>query len=128
MDDAKQIVVQALGAVVEKLLAGTNWALCRFLWMLVSGVLHDSRGALFPALKRVSLSDAETHRAWAAVTVTFTTQPVMHRSGGLTTQVFAASLIHSRQAAIKALAVSMPRCASSRRYTWPGVRSGRPLG
>ena len=35
--------------------------------MLISGVLHNSRGALFPALKSIGLSDAETRRAWAAM-------------------------------------------------------------
>jgi hypothetical protein len=35
--------------------------------MLVSGALHDSRGAVFPALKSVDLTDEETRRAWAAM-------------------------------------------------------------
>lgn len=34
--------------------------------MLVSGALHDSRGALFPALQATGLSEAEVRRAWAA--------------------------------------------------------------
>ena len=52
--------------VVEKLPIGTNLALYQFLWMLVSGALHDSRGALFPALQATGLSEAEVRRAWAA--------------------------------------------------------------
>jgi hypothetical protein len=36
------------------------------MWMLVSGHLLQSRGALFPALKAAGLSDAATRRAWAA--------------------------------------------------------------
>jgi hypothetical protein len=56
-----------LTAVVEHLPIGTNLALLQFLWMLVSGALHDSRGGLFPALKSVDLTDAETRRAWAAM-------------------------------------------------------------
>ncbi len=67
MDDVKQTIVQALAAVVERLPVGTNRALYQFLWMLVSGALHDSRGAIFPALKKAGLSDAETRRAWAAM-------------------------------------------------------------
>jgi len=35
--------------------------------MLVSGALHDSRGAMFPALKSIGLSDEEVRRAWAAM-------------------------------------------------------------
>ncbi len=34
--------------------------------MLVSGALLPQRGALFPALKSIGLSDEETRRAWAA--------------------------------------------------------------
>jgi hypothetical protein len=52
--------------VVEKLPIGTNLALYQFLWMLVSGALHDSRGALFPALQSTGLNEAEVRRAWAA--------------------------------------------------------------
>ena len=35
--------------------------------MLISGALHDSRGALFPALKSIGLTDEEVRRAWAAM-------------------------------------------------------------
>ena len=35
--------------------------------MLISGALHNSRGALFPALKSIGLSDEETRRSWAAM-------------------------------------------------------------
>jgi len=35
--------------------------------MLVSGALHNSRGAMFPALKSIGLSDEEVRRAWAAM-------------------------------------------------------------
>ena len=35
--------------------------------MLVSGALHDSRGALFPALQAIGLQDEEVRRAWAAM-------------------------------------------------------------
>ena len=34
--------------------------------MLVSGALLPQRGAIFPALKAIGLSDEETRRAWAA--------------------------------------------------------------
>jgi hypothetical protein len=51
---------------VNKLPIGTNLALYQFLWMLVSGALLSSRGALFPALQAVGLSEPEVRRAWAA--------------------------------------------------------------
>jgi hypothetical protein len=56
-----------LTAVVEKLPIGTSLALYQFLWMLISGALHNSRGALFPALKSIGLTDEEVRRAWAAM-------------------------------------------------------------
>jgi len=51
---------------MESLPIGTNLALLQFMWMLVSGHLLQSRGALFPALKATGLSDAAVRRAWAA--------------------------------------------------------------
>ena len=59
--------IQTLLAVVEQLPIGTNLALYQFLWMLVSGALHNSRGGLFPALKSIGLADEEVRRAWAAM-------------------------------------------------------------
>jgi hypothetical protein len=55
-----------LSKVVEGLPIGTNLALLHFLWMLVSGNLLPNRGALFPALQAIGLSDAATRRAWGA--------------------------------------------------------------
>jgi hypothetical protein len=57
---------QTLATVVESLPIGTNLALYQFLWMLVSGALLASRGALFPALQAIGLGAAEVRRAWAA--------------------------------------------------------------
>jgi hypothetical protein len=58
--------VKALSQLTENLPVGTNLGLLHFLWMLVSGALLPSRGALFPALKSIGLSDRETRRAWRA--------------------------------------------------------------
>lgn len=58
--------MKALIALTQDLPIGTNLALAQFLWMLVSGSLLPSRGAIFPALKSTGLSDEETRRAWAA--------------------------------------------------------------
>jgi hypothetical protein len=41
-------------------------ALLHLLWMLVSGQLLPSRGALFPGLKAMGLPTAAIRRAWAA--------------------------------------------------------------
>ncbi len=65
--DIKNHTIQTLTAVVEQLPIGTNLALYQFLWMLVSGALHNSRGAMFPALKSTGLTDEEVRRAWAAM-------------------------------------------------------------
>lgn len=58
--------IMTLSSLVAHLPVGTNLALLHFMWMLVSGVLLSSRGALFPALKSIGLSDEATRRAWVA--------------------------------------------------------------
>jgi hypothetical protein len=64
--NATHHTIQVLARLVESLPIGTNLALLQFMWMLVSGYLLQSRGALFPALKASGLSDAAVRRAWAA--------------------------------------------------------------
>jgi hypothetical protein len=54
-----------LAKLVSDLPIGTNSALYQFLWMLLSGRLHDSRGAIFPALQSMGLTEAEVRRSWA---------------------------------------------------------------
>jgi len=58
--------IHVLSKVTENLPVGTNLGLLHFLWMLVSGALLPTRGAIFPALKSIGLSDGATRRAWAA--------------------------------------------------------------
>lgn len=58
--------IQTLAVIVEKLPIGTNFAYLQFMWMLVSGQLLASRGAIFPGLKAVGLADDAVRRAWAA--------------------------------------------------------------
>jgi hypothetical protein len=60
-------VVQLLSAVVETLPVGTNLSLLLVLWMLVSGQLLETRGAVLPGLARLGLSAAAVRRAWAAL-------------------------------------------------------------
>jgi hypothetical protein len=59
-------VMAALCAVTQSLPIGTNLALLQFFWMLLSGQLLHSRGALFPALQGIGLPVAAVRRAWAA--------------------------------------------------------------
>jgi len=58
--------IAVLSILTQGLPVGTNLALLHFMFMLVSGALLPNRGALFPGLKSIGLSDAATRRAWAA--------------------------------------------------------------
>jgi hypothetical protein len=58
--------ISVLSILVQNLPIGTNLALLQFLWMLVSGSLLPSRGAIFPGLKLIGLEDAAIRRAWTA--------------------------------------------------------------
>ena len=58
--------IAILSSLTQELPVGTNLALLHFMFMLVSGALLPNRGAMFPALKSIGLSDAATRRAWAA--------------------------------------------------------------
>jgi hypothetical protein len=46
---------------------GTNLGLWHLFWMLLSGQLLASRGAIFPGLQATGLTAAATRRAWAAL-------------------------------------------------------------
>ena len=58
--------INILIALTKDLPIGTNIALLQFMWMLVSGALLPNRGAIFPALKAIGLTDEATRRSWAA--------------------------------------------------------------
>lgn len=58
--------ISVLATLLENLPVGTNLALLHFMWMMVSGALLPNRGAVFPALKAIGLTDAATRRAWLA--------------------------------------------------------------
>jgi hypothetical protein len=59
-------IITVLCALMQNLPVGTNLGLLQFEWMLVSGALLPNRGAIFPSLKSIGLSDDETRRAWVA--------------------------------------------------------------
>lgn len=67
MPDAGYRVVTLLCAVVKTVPIGTNLGLVEVLWMLVSGRLLVTRGALIPGLAETGLPAAAVRRAWAAV-------------------------------------------------------------
>jgi len=56
-----------LCAVTERVPVGTNLGLVQVLWMLVSGRLLESRGAVFPGLAACGLRPPAVRRAWAAL-------------------------------------------------------------
>jgi len=60
-------VVDVLCALTAPLPIGTNRALLELLWMILSGRLLSSRGALIPALSAVGWEAARVRRAWAAL-------------------------------------------------------------
>ncbi len=59
-------MMTTLAQITEGLPIGTNLAMLQFLWMLTSGQMLASRGAIFPALQATGLEDEEIRRAWAA--------------------------------------------------------------
>jgi hypothetical protein len=67
MPEAVYRVVALLCAIVKAVPIGTNLGLVEVLWMLVSGRLLVTRGALIPGLAETGLPEAAVRRAWAAV-------------------------------------------------------------
>jgi hypothetical protein len=67
MQEVVYRVVGVLCAVVAATPIGTNLGLVHLLWMLVSGRLLASRGAVFPGLSATGLSEPAVRRAWAAL-------------------------------------------------------------
>jgi hypothetical protein len=56
-----------LSCVVSTVPVGTNLGLFHLLWMLLSGRLLQSRGALMPGRAAFGLAEAAVRRAWAAL-------------------------------------------------------------
>src|SRR4029434_3631799 len=56
-----------LSHVVERVPVGTNLGLLHLLWMLLSGRLLLSRGAVIPGLAALGLAEEAVRRAWAAL-------------------------------------------------------------
>jgi hypothetical protein len=60
-------VTQLLSSLLEPLPIGTNLGLLSLLFMLVSGRLLESRGAVIPGLAALGLAPPAVRRAWAAL-------------------------------------------------------------
>jgi len=58
--------IAVLVILTQGLPVGTNLAMLHFMYMLVSGGLLPNRGAVFPGLKSIGLSDGAIRRAWVA--------------------------------------------------------------
>src|SRR4029453_7283763 len=56
-----------LSHVVQRVPVGTNLGLLHLLWMLLSGRLLLSRGAVIPGLAALGLAEGAVRRAWAAL-------------------------------------------------------------
>jgi hypothetical protein len=58
--------IAVLVILTQGLPIGTNLAMLHFMYMLVSGGLLPNRGAMFPGLKSIGLSEGAIRRAWVA--------------------------------------------------------------
>ena len=67
MHEAVYRVLLLVSALVVDVPIGTNLGLLQLFWMLLCGQLLLSRGALFPGLSAIGLSDGAVRRAWAAL-------------------------------------------------------------
>jgi hypothetical protein len=67
MQETVYRTIEVLCAVVAGVPVGTNLGLVHLLWMLVSGQLLETRGAVFPGLSATGLSEPAVRRAWAAL-------------------------------------------------------------
>src|SRR5258708_19033485 len=67
MPKAVSGMLTLLCALVVSLPVGTNLGLLHLLWMLVSGRLLATRGAVIPGLDACDLSRRAVRRAWAAL-------------------------------------------------------------
>ena len=67
MQETVYRVIEVLCGVVAGTPIGTNLGLVHLVWMLVSGRLLETRGAVIPGLSTLGLSEPAVRRAWAAL-------------------------------------------------------------
>jgi len=66
MPQVVEPTMSVLIAIVVNLPVGTNLGMLHFLWMLISGSLLTNRGAIFPSLQAIGLSEKAVRRSWTA--------------------------------------------------------------
>ena len=67
MSESASQMMTLLCRAVRFVPVGTNLALLHLLWILVSGQLLQSRGAIMPGLAQLGLPDRAVRRAWQAL-------------------------------------------------------------
>ena len=67
MQESVYRVLRLVSALVVDVPIGTNLGLLHLFWMLLAGQLLVSRGAIFPGLSAVGLSEGAVRRAWVAL-------------------------------------------------------------
>jgi hypothetical protein len=67
MHEAVYRVLTLVSGLVADVPIGTNLGLLHLVWMVLCGKLLVSRGAIFPGLSAVGLSERAVRRAWAAL-------------------------------------------------------------
>lgn len=67
MQEAVYRVLTLVSALVVEIPIGTNLGLLHLFWMVLCGKLLLSRGAIFPGLSAVGLSEGAVRRAWVAL-------------------------------------------------------------
>jgi hypothetical protein len=67
MQEAVYRVLTLVSALVVDVPIGTNLGLLHLFWMLLCGKLLLSRGAIFPGLSAIGLSEVAVRRAWVAL-------------------------------------------------------------
>jgi hypothetical protein len=67
MHEAVYRVLRLVSALVVDMPVGTNLGRLHLFWMLLGGKLLLSRGAIFPGLSTIGLSEGAVRRAWAAL-------------------------------------------------------------
>ena len=67
MPEAVYRMLTLVSTLVAVLPVGTNLGMVQLLWMLVSGPLLATRGAVIPGLSACGLSRRAVRRAWGAL-------------------------------------------------------------
>jgi hypothetical protein len=65
-------ISEVLSSVVKGVPVGTNLGLVYLMWMLMSGQMLKSRGAVIPGLANMGMPAVEVRRTWAATSRTET--------------------------------------------------------